>query len=195
MFTNKQNWTNKKVTQGLFLDVSTAFDKVWHNGLLAKLNQIGVEGTFLDTIGSYLAGRQQVGVVDGVKSDTLEVQAGVCLKANRKLSMLRSVELLSRKTLDLPVFYKSLKVSDLSRLDNIQYKAGKIATGTFHFTSKDKLNSQLGWEKILKRGDILSLHIFHKIHLHETRPLIRECMPKHNIDNTCKTRSKGGYII
>ena len=73
----KHNWTNKKVTQGLFLDVSAAFDKVWHNGLLAKLNQIGVEGTFLDTIGSYLAGRQQVVVVDGVKSDTLEVQAGV----------------------------------------------------------------------------------------------------------------------
>ena len=73
----KQNWTNKKVTQGLFLDVSAAFDKVWHNGLLAKLNQICVEGTFLDTIGSYLAGRQQVVVVDGVKSDPLEVQAGL----------------------------------------------------------------------------------------------------------------------
>ena len=38
----KQNWTNKKITQGLFLDVSAAFDKVWHNGLLAKLSQIGV---------------------------------------------------------------------------------------------------------------------------------------------------------
>ena len=73
----KQNWTNQKITQGLFLDVSAAFDKVWHNGLLAKLDQIGVEGTFLDTISSYLAGRRQVVVVDGVKSDTLEVQAGV----------------------------------------------------------------------------------------------------------------------
>ena len=73
----KQNWTNKKITQGLFLDVSAAFDKVWHNGLLAKLDQIGVEGTFLDTISSYLAGRKQVVVVDGVKSDILEVQAGV----------------------------------------------------------------------------------------------------------------------
>ena len=73
----KQNWTNKKITQGLFLDVSAAFDKVWHNGLLAKLDQIGVEGTFLDTIRSYLAGRKQVVVVNGVKSDILEVQAGV----------------------------------------------------------------------------------------------------------------------
>ena len=73
----RQNWTNKKVTQGLFLDVSAAFDKVWHNGLLAKLNQIGVDGTFLNTIGSYLADRRQVEVVDGVKSEPANVQAGV----------------------------------------------------------------------------------------------------------------------
>ena len=73
----KQNWTYKNIAQGLFLDVSAAFDKVWHNGLLAKLNQIGVEGSFLNIIGSYLAGRKQVVVVDGVSSNTLEVKAGV----------------------------------------------------------------------------------------------------------------------
>ena len=33
----KKNWAEKKLTHGLFLDVSSAFDKVWHNGLLAKL--------------------------------------------------------------------------------------------------------------------------------------------------------------
>ena len=73
----RQNWTNKKITQGLFLDVSAAFDKVWHNGLLAKLSQIGVDGTFLNTVGSYLAGRQQIVVVDNVKSEPLDVKAGV----------------------------------------------------------------------------------------------------------------------
>ena len=41
------NWEHKKITQGLFLDVSAAFDKVWHNGLLAKLLQIGIGGHFL----------------------------------------------------------------------------------------------------------------------------------------------------
>ena len=41
----RTNWSKNKITQGLFLDVSSAFDKVWHNGLLAKLNQIGVDGT------------------------------------------------------------------------------------------------------------------------------------------------------
>ena len=33
----KKNWAEKKLTHGLFLDVSSAFDKVRHNGLLAKL--------------------------------------------------------------------------------------------------------------------------------------------------------------
>ena len=73
----KQNWTNKKITQGVFLDVSSAFDKVWHNGLIAKLNQIGVNDTFLQTIRSYINGRKQIVVVDGIKSDTLEIKAGV----------------------------------------------------------------------------------------------------------------------
>ena len=50
---------------------------MWHNGLLAKLNQVGVEGSFLNTVKSYLTGRQQVVVVDGIKSDVLDVKAGV----------------------------------------------------------------------------------------------------------------------
>ena len=93
-----------------------------------------------------------------------------CLKANRKLAILRSVKLLSRQTLDLlykltvrsvidyalPVYYKSLKVTQLARLDNLQYKAGKIVTGAYHFTSKDKLNLELGWETIKERGHLLS---------------------------------------
>ena len=73
----RKNWGQNKVTQGLFLDVSAAFDKVWHNGLLAKLSQIGVEGSFLDTLSSYLTDRRQVVVVNGEKSDVLDVKAGV----------------------------------------------------------------------------------------------------------------------
>ena len=73
----RTTWGQKKVTQGLFLDVSSAFDKVWHNGLLAKLSQIGVDGSFFDIIRSYLSDRRQVVVVDGQKSDTLDVKAGV----------------------------------------------------------------------------------------------------------------------
>ena len=132
----------------------------------------------------------------------------VCLKANRKLSVLRSVKLLSRQTLDvlykltvrsvvdyaLPVYCNTLTQSLLARLENLQYRAAKLVTGTFHFTSREKLNTELGWETIKNRSDNLSLNIFHKIHLHETRPLIRSCMPKKDIKNYHDTRQKGGYL-
>ena len=41
------------------------------------MNQIGVDGTFHNTMSPYLAGRKQVVVVDGVKSNILAVKAGV----------------------------------------------------------------------------------------------------------------------
>ena len=101
----------------------------------------------------------------------------VCLKANRKLSVLRSVKLLNRQTLDLlfkltvrsvidyglPVYYKCLKITDVARLENLQYKAGKLVTGAYHFTSREKLNLELGWETIMQRGNFLNLNIFQKI--------------------------------
>ena len=129
----------------------------------------------------------------------------VCLRANRKLSVLRSVNILHRQTLDLlykltvrsvidyalPVYYKCLTQIQVGRLENIQYRAGKIVTGALHFTSKNKLNSELGWESIMDRGDLLSLNIFHKIHRHETRPLIKSCMPKPDIGKIILHVQKG----
>ena len=50
----------------------------------------------------------------------------------------------------LPVYYKSLKLTDIARLENIQYRAAKIVTGANHFTSKVKLNCELGWESIVE---------------------------------------------
>ena len=69
----RKSWGEKKITQGLFLDSSSAFEKVWHNGLLAKLSQI-VNGSFL---GSYLSEKRHIVVVDGKKSDILDVKAGI----------------------------------------------------------------------------------------------------------------------
>ena len=40
--------------RSVFLDISKAFDKVWHRGLLAKLSYVGVQGNLLDWFGSYL---------------------------------------------------------------------------------------------------------------------------------------------
>ena len=325
----RKSWAENKIMHGLFLDVSSAFDKVWHSGLLAKLYQAGVEDNFYQILSSYLDERKQVVVVEGQKSDLLDIKAGVpqgsrlgpllfliymndiindiesdmlifaddtslfvsgidpaqtaeifnrdllkisawarkwkvkfntskskniifsnkvlhnspplvfddclielvnnhrhlglylsstldwtmqvsqvCLKANRKLSVLRSVSLLDRQTLDvlykltirsvldyaLPVYCTTLKQTDLARLENVQYRAAKVVTGAFHLTSRDKLNTELGWETIKKRCDILSLNIFHKIHKFETRPLIRSCMPIPDLEHKYPSRSKGGYI-
>ena len=121
---------------------------------------------------------------------------------------MRSIKLLSRQTLDLlykitvrsvidyalPVYFKTLRQTEMSRLENIQYRAAKIVTGATHLSSRDKLYSELGWETIEKRADFLGLNIFHKIHLHETRPLIRSCMLKPDLDRKHMLRSKGGYI-
>ena len=73
----RKNWNCNNITHGVFLDVSSAFDKVWHRGLLAKLDQAGIVENFYDIMFSYLENRKQVVVVDGVKSEILDIRAGV----------------------------------------------------------------------------------------------------------------------
>ena len=70
-------WTNKNTSQGIFLDVMGAFETVWHRGLLAKLSQHKISGKCHDLFQSYLSNRKQVVVVDGQKSEVLELEAGI----------------------------------------------------------------------------------------------------------------------
>ena len=37
-----------KEVRAVFLDVSEAFDRVWHRGLLHKLKHVGIRGRLLD---------------------------------------------------------------------------------------------------------------------------------------------------
>ena len=67
---------NKKV-RVVFGDISKAFDRVWHAGLLAKLNSTGVTGDLNKWFSSYLAGRKQRVVLDNINSDFLLIKAGV----------------------------------------------------------------------------------------------------------------------
>ena len=61
----------------VFLDVSKAFDKVFHEGLIFKLASFGVEGTLLQWFKSHLAGRSPRVVINGQESDWLDISAGV----------------------------------------------------------------------------------------------------------------------
>ena len=36
--------------RGVFLDISKAFDKVWHNGLIFKLQENGIPGNLLKVL-------------------------------------------------------------------------------------------------------------------------------------------------
>ena len=59
------------------LDISKAFDKVWHAGLLHKLRGYGISGNLLDIIQSFLSNRQLKVVLDGQQSSCYSINAGV----------------------------------------------------------------------------------------------------------------------
>ena len=61
----------------LYLDFAKAFDKVPHLRLLAKCRGLGVDGSVLAWIQSWLTGRKQRVVLNGKFSDWADVQSGV----------------------------------------------------------------------------------------------------------------------
>ena len=325
--TIRTNWTKKNIMQGVFLDVSAAFDKAWHAGLIAKLEQVKVGGNFIELLKAYLNNRKQIVTIDGFKSEILDVKAGVpqgsrlgpllwilyandiledieseillfaddtCMfatgknpaetteilnrdllkisdwatkwkvnfnpkktkdmifsnkdlrisppilfdgvpiervkehkhlgiyltsdlswsrhvqyiskRANSKLSVLRSIKYLSRPVLDIlykqqirsiidygmAVYYGTLKQTDIAVLDRIQYRSAKVVTGALHFTSRIKLDNDLGWESLSTRYEFLGLSLFHKIAHNNVRPLIRSLLPKPK-EKKYNTRSNDEY--
>ena len=127
-----------------------------------------------------------------------------CLRANRKLAVLRCIKYLKRSTLDLlykvcvrstieyglVLYWHTLKPAQKAQISQIQYRGAKICSGALHFTSQLRLEQDLSWESIDSRARFLGLSIFHKIHLGAARPLIKSCMPEINSNNT---RSSGLY--
>ena len=64
-------------TRALFLDLSKAFDKVWHEGLLFKLKQNGVQGNLLNLLENYLSNRKQRVVLNGINLIWKPILSGV----------------------------------------------------------------------------------------------------------------------
>ena len=61
----------------VFLDVSKAFDKVWHNGLIFKVKRFGITGILLSWFSSYVENRIQRVVLDGKASQWGRLHAGM----------------------------------------------------------------------------------------------------------------------
>ena len=63
--------------RSIFLDISKAFDKVWHEGLLYKLKSFGISGNLLNLIKHYLTNRFQRVLLNGQCSNWQSVLAVV----------------------------------------------------------------------------------------------------------------------
>lgn len=72
-----ENLDKGKEIKFIFCDVSKAFDKVWHAGLLYKLKKYGVNGNILRWFSSYLSERKQRVFNEGFYSTWKDTLAGV----------------------------------------------------------------------------------------------------------------------
>ena len=75
--TFRQALDEGKEVRAVFCDISKAFDRVWHRGLIAKLKHYGICGPLLNWFISYLTNIFQRVVIPGGVSGWLEILAGV----------------------------------------------------------------------------------------------------------------------
>ena len=63
--------------RGVFLDISKAFDKVWDDGIIFKLEQNGISGKLHKLLNDFLVNRKQRVVLNGQVSSWANVKSGV----------------------------------------------------------------------------------------------------------------------
>ena len=63
--------------RGVFLNISKAFDKVWYDGLIFKLQENGTSGNLLKVLKQFLTNRKQRVVLNGQSSSWTNVKEGV----------------------------------------------------------------------------------------------------------------------
>ena len=68
---------NCGATRAIALDISKAFDRVWHAGLLHKIKSYGIAGDVFNIISSFLSDRKLRVVLDGKSSPGYAINAGV----------------------------------------------------------------------------------------------------------------------
>jgi exonuclease III len=73
----RQGFNEKKQTLAIFFDITAAFDKVWHAGLLYKLAKIKLPYYLLVMIKEFLSGRTFIVKIENTLSETKRIRAGV----------------------------------------------------------------------------------------------------------------------
>ena len=63
--------------RGVFLDISKAFDKVWHDGIIFKLKASGVESELLLLLKNYLGNQEQKVALNDQTSEWRKVMSGI----------------------------------------------------------------------------------------------------------------------
>jgi len=72
-----QSFDKKNHTGVVFCDISKAFDRVWHRGLVFKLRLLGIQGNLLKWLNNYLSDRQQHVLIGQSRSRLNKVNTGV----------------------------------------------------------------------------------------------------------------------
>ena len=70
-------FNRSEATRAVALDISKAFDRVWHAGRFHKLKSYGILGQIFGLISSFLSNRRLQVVLDGKSSQEYPVNAGV----------------------------------------------------------------------------------------------------------------------
>jgi len=68
---------NNKITAAVFIDLSKALDTVDHDILLNKCDRLGIRGTPLQWLRSYLSNREQYVATAAMSSDCARIVCGV----------------------------------------------------------------------------------------------------------------------
>ena len=128
-----KSFDNGYEVRGVFPDISKAFDKVWHDGLIFKLQENRISGKLLKVLKNFLTNRKQRVVLNGKSSSWTNVKAGspqgfvlgpllFLIYVNNLADGLSSnTELFADDTSLFPVFHESVITtselnSDLARI-------------------------------------------------------------------------------
>ena len=72
-----QSFDDNSEVRAVFLNISKAFDKVWHEGLIFKLKQNGISDKILHIITDFLSFRKESVVLNGQASPWVSIEGGV----------------------------------------------------------------------------------------------------------------------